>query len=349
LQFHAEYEDVNVTHLVVTAIGDGALHLSSNVQSLEFYKVGSVTPFAVGTVGGCAGFGSVPTHSMCVSLSSHEFIVPKGEDVDVLVRPRIKTDEEGSLSGDKLMLSIDATPTEWSGTGAVRAVGNVSSNTLHGNDGDASVEAGELFIGRATAGPNAPIVGPMHTVVLAKISSLTNANPDPNGSAISAGVQAVGQFKFSAFAHNNTKNGSNDWTLHGIIFDVNATNVLTGTGFSLFNKSNVSVMAACTPNTSTFTGHFTVTCENIDAIVNSALDQGEDATFVLQMTVLNPKVAPTNSTLQVSLTHFADPTLASFGVDQSHIEWIDHDAGTSQHFFWIDYPETVVNSTSYQA
>ncbi len=357
VQFHAEYEDIDVTDLILTASGTNANSFLSNVDFLELYKPGSVTPFSSATVGGCSSTVDVPANSMCANMDNKQLVIPRDTDTDVLVRPRMKTDEQGSVSGQGISLFIDSTPTSWSGSGAVRARGLQSSNILARNDGD-SIDEGEVFIGRSTPGSNSGIRGNRNVVVHSKVVSITNANPDPNGSAIATGLQRIGQFKFSAATHANTKNGSNDWTLSGIIFNVNATNVLLGTGdqrslasdFYFYNKVNSTVRQQCFANVKNASGSFFVSCGNLpNSGVNTRIDAGTDATFVLEADVDNPKVANTNSTLQVSLTSFSTPFASAFGTAKSHLEWHDQDAVTSTKFFWMDYPETTVNSTSYQS
>lgn len=365
LQFHAEYEDIDVTDLIFTGSGTtvSANGFGNNVDSLELYKVGATTPFGTATVGGCSSTTDVLSNSMCANLDNKQFVVPRGADVDILVRPRMKTDEQGAHSGSGVLLYIDPTATSWSGSGAVRARGLQSSNNLSGSDGDATAE-GEVFIGRTTVGVNAEIEGNLNRVVLSKVVSITNANPDPNGTAIASGTQPIGQFKFTAATHGNTKNGSNDWTLSGIIFNVNATNVLlgdstqvtpAGTDFRLYNKANNSVKAVCqAPATSTSanaqSGSIVVICGDVAAAgVNTELNSGEDQTFVLEALVSNPKIANTNSTLQVSLTSFTSSTATTMTSATNHIMWKDKDSGYSTNFFWVDYPETTVNSTSYQS
>jgi hypothetical protein len=139
---------------------------------------------------------------------------------------------------------------------------------------------------------------------------------------------------------------------------VNATNVLLGTGdqrslasdFYFYNKVNSTVRQQCFANVKNASGSFFVSCGNLpNSGVNTRIDAGTDATFVLEADVDNPKVANTNSTLQVSLTSFSTPFASAFGTAKSHLEWHDQDAVTSTKFFWMDYPETTVNSTSYQS
>ena len=293
-------------------------------------------------------------------------MVREGWDIDVIVRPRMKNDVGGAVqSGGVVQLFVDgaAVSNNSTGSGAVRARGDESSNNLIVNDGDTSGE-GEVFIGTATATTNSGIVGNRHETVLAKIISITNANPDANGTNVPTGVSPVGQFKFSAAAHTNSKNGLNDAVLSGIIFNVTATNVaLDGSGFYIYNKADSTTKTQCRAyreNTDTelvdahhASGSFVVECKGLDAAaINTEIDQGSDATFVLEGLINNAQVSSSaSSTLQVALQDFTTLSEKNFGRDSStdsHIHWLDKDS-TTTNFYWIEYPETVVKSTSYQS
>lgn len=361
LQFHSQYEDIDVTNLVFTASGANASNFKTDVSRLELYKVGATTPFAVATPAGC-GTDAVASNSMCVQMKSQEFIVPKGTDTNVLVRPRLQNDENGATSGDKYALALDPTPSTT--TGSVRARGLLSSNTLSANDRDGTAE-GEVFVGVASAANSLRINGNVNYVVLSKATSITNADPNANGTAIPTGTQrAIGQFKFSAAANDNTKNGVNKFTLSGVIFNVNATNVQLGTAansspatstFKFYNKADTSQKATCTAaptsvSANAASGSLVVTCDGLlRSSVNTQIDPGTDATFVLEAQVANAKISNgSTSTLQVSLQSFADdPYYASFGSSSSHMEWVDKDSSTSTVFRWLEYPDTSINGTSY--
>lgn len=330
LTLHAEYEPVDVTRLSFSLSNTTALR---SVDWLELYKPGSTTPFAIANVSQTLdGIGHFTAR-----MNGHQLTIGKGEGQDVLVRPRMKSDEQGSVSGDTFAVSV----------ARVEARGLASGNTLVQNDGDSTSE-GEVIVGRSTAGPNLPISGPIHTVVHAKIVSITNANPDPNGSAISSGVQPTGQFKLTTAAHNNTKNGSNDVVVDQLSFVVNATNVLLSTDdFALYDKANnilrqngarFETLGGQPIVGSTITGTFRVVFDQISGrgVVNSAIDMGTNKTFVVQTTVLNPKIANTNSTLQVSL-------------ETDRIVWFDMDSSSQIERTGINYPDSIVHSTSYQS
>jgi len=114
--------------------------------------------------------------------------------------------------------------------------------------------------------------------------------------------------------------------------------------------------AACTASHVTASGSaVVVTCDALTDTsrfsVNTAIDPGSDATFVLQADVANGKISNSStSTLQVSLQAFSDRTQTAFSNATSHVAWsdVDNAALTSASVFrWIEYPETSVNGTSY--
>ena len=75
---------------------------------------------------------------------------------------------------------------------------------------------------------------------------------------------------------------------------------------------------------------------------------GTDSTLDLRVNIRNPQVdSRKESKLQVTLERFDDRNDVEFGVDGSHILWIDSDQVTHEPFTWIEYPETVVKFTEY--
>ncbi len=363
LQFHSEYEDIDVTNIVLSSSGSAANTgtFATDVDRLELYKVGASTPFAVATIAGC-GSEAVAANSMCVQMKNQEFIVPKGSNTNVLVRARMRTDVDGAVAGDKIYLKLDPTPSTT--TGSIRARGLLSSNTLSANDRNATA-AGEVFIGVSSAANNARIIGSLNQVVLSKVTSITNADPNANGTAIPSGTQkAIGQFKFSTASASNDKNGPNKFTLSGVIFNVNATNVQLGTAsntstststFKFYNKADPTTKATCTAASTSVSGSggsgsLVVTCGNLPGTsVNTQIDPGTDSTFVLEAQVANTKISNSStSTLQVSLTNFSDdPTYSTFAATTSHLNWLDKDNSATTSFLWLEYPETSINGTSY--
>lgn len=372
LQMHAENEPIDVTDLQITASGSTAL----SIDRLELYKEGQTTAFALATIGGCgtddtmtksSTFNGTNTATFCANMENRQLVVPEGADIDVIVRPRMKTDVQGAVSAEKIVFLIDRTPNSDNntGSGAVRARGDYSSNDLTANNGTGGA-TGEVFIGTTSASAtNSYIVGQDNNSVLSKISSITNANTDANGSAIPNGKSNIGAFKFAAAAHTNSKNGLNDAVLSGVVFNLTATNVdLDETSFKIYNKNNSSdsAKAPCyvfTSTGATFSGVATVTnsaqvdCSSlIGSVVNTEIDQGSDITLVLEA-VINDNNTTSNgvSTLQVILQDFNSISKTSYGIGstKSHIWWQDKDSGDTDNFYWVEYSDTTVKSTSYSA
>ncbi len=361
LEFRAEGEDADVTWLVLTASGANAANFGWSVDRLELYDVGSATPFAHATIGGC-GSDIVPPNSMCARMFGGQFIVSAGTTKDLIVHPRMRTDTDGAVSGHEFGFTIDPTPS--ASSGSLHARGVTSSNQFVFSDMDGTAE-GEIMIGtQSLSAANVRINSLRNHVVLSQISSMTNASPDPHGTAIPTGVaRAIGQFAFTTSAAMNFKNGSNKFALSGVIFNVQATNVQLGSGdntsagsstFRLYNKDNPTVKAPCTAAATQEsllgqTGLLVVTCVTAGTSVNTEIDPGSDATFVLEADVVNSQISNTQSSLlQVSFTNFSSIDQSEFSPASSHISWMDKDSGsTSVKFGWIEYAETVVNSTAY--
>ncbi len=348
LQLRADAEAIDVTQLIFTEVGANASSFATNVDRIELYEVGETTAFAHATLAGC-GTQTVPPNSMCANMENTQLIVEEGQNVTVLVRPRINADTQGARSGHQLELLIDAN------LGA-SARGLESSNNLNDNDGDSNAE-GELFIGVDSPAANAPIKSKKNVIVLSKVVNITNANPDANGTAVPTGnSRGFGQFKFSTAAHQNSLNGLNRWTLSGVIVNVNATNVaMAANGFKFYNKADPTIKVTCKARnaagavlTGEVTGTLLVDCASIASIIDSEISSGSDATFVLEGNIINSRVnSSQNSVLQASILDFTSIGATGFGAGASHIHWLDKDT-TATRFLWVEFPDTVVNSTSYQ-
>ena len=109
-------------------------------------------------------------------------------------------------------------------------------------------------------------------------------------------------------------------------------------------------------------GTLLVECVGLDAsTVDTEIDEGSDATFVLQADITNPNTASTDggvSVLQVTIQNFDDISATPFGAQgaasgRSHVQWLDKDQtntyASGARFLWIEYPETTVKSTSYNS
>lgn len=362
LQLRADNEPIAVTDLQITSSGSTA----QSVDRLELFLPGAEQPLGSATIGACGGSDTLTSwqgadvRTFCASMRSQQLVVQPGQTVDLIVRARIKTDDEGGISGEtvRFFLTGQAVADAATGSGAVRGYGLRSGNQLGANDADAAA-TGEVFIGAAGIGPNSDIVGNPHDVVMSRIPSVVNANPDANGMSVPVGTTPFGQFRFTAAVNANTRGGSNRATLSGVIFSVNATNVGMDAGrFRIYNKADASVKHACqavlpdsSPVTGTASGTFLVACTGlVDASVNTEIGSGASQTFVLEGLVTDPSLRPGSvSTLQASLQAFTSRPEAQngFGVASSHIHWQDLDQSASD-FYWIDLPDTTVHSTSYR-
>lgn len=311
IQVQAEYESVDVTYIGIDVTGP-----SSSIDRIELFVSGQTTPFAVASV---AGARSGDTFGV---VMNRNLIVPKGSDIDILARARVRSDSNGGVSGEQFALAVDT----------LMAQGAFSANAI------------------TPSLPNGSVTGPAHRVVMSKVSGIANANPDANGTAIPIGAQrSIGQFKFTGAANSNTRNGLNRSVISDIAFDVNATNVaINAGGFSLFNKADSSsrlttyrlerMDGLVIPNTGTVTGVFRVIFTGIESsLVDSEISSGSDATLVLGAEVTNAKISnAASSTLQTSIRPAA-------------IRWIDRDAGGLTNLLGIEWPDTSVFSTSYQS
>ncbi len=337
LNFAATDEPVEVTR--VRFVADGALQ---SVDKLELYRIGEKSAFAIATRGSeCGDTG------FCFYNQAQTLTIQPNKRHTILVRPRLKTDAEGAVSGEKINIFVRD----------VEAIGSKSSNTLKPNDGNGVAE-GEIFIGTSMPGPNTNIRSDTHTVVLSKVISITNANPDANGSPIPMGIAPIAQFAFTVAENNNTKNGRNPVWLDGLIFTVNVTNVaIKKESFRLYNKANPTVKISCTvleENSRTILptviGRFYAHCSK-DGVKEFKINPGEKSTFVLEAEITDPNMsASQRSRLLVALDRFNDPEQTNYAPTGSHIGWTDVEVreGEPRLFTWVEYPESVVNSVVYE-
>ncbi len=365
LQFRAQNEDIDVTDLQITSSGSNA----SSIDRLELYKDGATTAFATATVSGCGSDDVLRTSTIetfCANMENGQLVVKDGENLDVLVKPRLKSDEQGALSNQDILLWISRqnVSDNATGSGAVRARGRESSSNLTANNQD-STNDGEVFIGTDSIASNVNINGNGNDVSLSKVTTIANANPDADNTNVPTGVSPFGQFKFTASTNSNTLNGLNKATLSGVIFNVNATNVtMNPSNFKFYNKADSSTKSTCRTlstggvvNTNVASGSFLVECRALKASsVDVQLESGETSTFVLEGDITNSKVSSTsNSTLQAAIQDFTTRSTTTYGPSVSHIDWFDEDAAalsastTTSRFKWIEYSDTVVRSTSYKS
>lgn len=366
MQFRARNEAIDVTDLQITSRGSNA----SSIDRLELYKDGATTAFATATISGCGSDqvnrmdNGIAVNVFCANMENGQLIIPENENIDVLVKPRMKSDEQGALSGQDIRLFVSqlAVSDNATGRGAIRARGRESSSNLVANDGDSFAE-GEVLIGTDTPGPNSEITGSRNVVVLSKIATITNANPDADNTNVPTGISPVGQFRFTAASNANTLNGLNKVSFKKIGFTVSTTNVaLDSASFKLYNKADSSSKVPCTVmggGGSNGTGGgssviwtYDVVCSGLQgSAIDAELESGESSTFVLETNVTNAKTSTAASSLQVSFNDFSlafQPT--------SDVEWQDKDAGsvgngttTSSLFNWFEYSDTVIRSTAYRS
>jgi len=351
LRFKADVEPIYVTNLQLTVPSNDA---AASIDRLELYKLGATVPFATATIAGCGT--TTISYIFCAKIETQKLLIPKDQNIDIAVRALMKSDTDGALPGKKFhILLVEGIPSI-TVNGSVSARGVLSKQNLKPNDGDALAE-GEIFIGRTSVNPtNVRITGPTHATVLSKITSITNANPDANGTSVPTGVSPIGQFKIAAAPHGNSLNGLNRVTLADIIFTVSSANVqMDGTKFKMYNKADQNSTQNCSAINTTgatlagiVSGSFFVQCTGLTGNIVNSIDQGSDQTFVLQGTVTNPMVGG-SSALQVSLQDFTSLENTTFGFNTSHFGWIDRDNGssTTAKHLWVEYPQTSVRSTAY--
>lgn len=347
VEFHAEKEDVDVRMLQISTWDS----LDNSIDRLDLYKAGETNAFAVATVGTCGNANilrvnynnNVNISTFCAIMTNRQLTVSKTENTDVIIKARMKNDENGAVSGQNIRIWIPKNGN------TVQARGVISSNNLSNNNGNSTAE-GEIFIGLTTPAPsNVDIVGNPNQVVLSKITSITNANPDANGTAVPTGISPIGQFRFTGASHFNFKNGMNKSVLSDAIFDVNAQNVAVDlSSFKLYNKSDASNKANC----SVIGGNgsvLTVECANLTAgTVDTGIYPGGNTDIVLEASVINTTVNPAlSSSLQVSIGNFTDINASAFGAAASHLKWMDTDT-SSTSFYWVESGDTAIYSTQYQ-
>lgn len=340
LNLRADAEDVFVSRLNISVNAEG-----QSIDRLELWYAGFTTPFAVATVAGCESYpiAPAPATTFCATMPSGQLVAPKDQQVDIVVRPRLKTDVDGAKSSNAALhfyvLAADA----------VEARGMQSSNVLTANNGDATAK-GELIVGLSSLGgtagnANKEIVSADHNIVLSKIESITNANPDADGTAVPTGTaRAIGQFKFKAAAHANTKDGSNDVVLRIIKFEVAHSNIsINNSAYKFYNKADMTTKTPCSA-VEIAPDYSYILCDNISAVAGE-IDQGTDKTFVLETEIYNSAVNNGQSSmLQVRIKSFQDiHGTANF------VRWADADSASSVEFTWFDFSaDDSVNSTRYE-
>ena len=317
LNFHAEGGDVDVGQIAVSFRGE-------NVRSVDYvalYANGSQTPFAAANIA-TAGNMVVPANHTTMVALPEGFVVREGEDVRVQARALIRSDIVGGVSGESISVRIVVTD----GFEPIVAR-EVGGDRLARNDGDDRIE-GETFVGVSDARPDAAIVGGVTTVTMSEIESVSNANPDADGSAVPTGSDPFAQFRLTAAANTNFMNGPNNAVVDSFIVVVTAENVtLDASAFRIYNKADATAKVPAiaesltgAPLTGAVTGDFRIRVTGLAAsAVDTVLGSGESDTLVLEGSILNAHVNPARpSVLQGHL----DLTDAFF-------TWFDRDNGGS--------------------
>ncbi len=320
---------------------------ATSVDRLELYKAGATSPFAIATLAG-TGSDPVPAGSsvFTANMQSRQLVVSEGETLTILVRARIKADVQGGISGEKIQFELSR----------VEARGDQSSSNLLQNDGD-NVREGEVFIGTNAAGPNAPVVSPMHVVTMSKIATIANANPDPDNTQIAVGTTStIGQFKLTAAANANGMNGLNRMVLDKVIFTLQVKDLVMNTGsFVLQNNANLSAFAGgmlrdangngLPQGNTLLNGTYYLEFNGLSSFpAISEIASGQSLT----LTILGKTVAANSgSELQLSFDGFSNSLATSFGWNASHVRWLDMDV-TSTPFYGFEYATSAVRSTKYR-
>ncbi len=358
LNLRAEFEPIDVTKLFVTNSTT-----ANSVDHFDLYLDGATSPFATATTSNCQTADDAPSNTFCASMQSQQLIVdPSKPDVKVLVRPRIKSDVDGGVDTDSVLLHVDATVgSSLSATGAIRARGVNSSNNLYENY--SGHPAGVVVIGgTSSAASNVQVTGVTNAIVMSKIGTIANADPHSQGSTIQSNAWDIGSFQFTALDNSNTNHGSNKVTLTGVVFTVQATNVqLDPAKFyvHLLGDTTTADMKACVAYTSAGvaiaggathgSGSMLVRCD-LNGTPNTQINPAGNLTLNLQGSVYNTRVVAGNTTnLVTSLTNFTDRSVAAFGVSsgQNHLLWNDQDDASGTLFYWTEYSTDSINSTSY--
>jgi len=356
LQLRAENEAVAISTLRIVAVGPN----TSGIDRLELFRDGTSTAFATATTAGCGGifvnsWNALPASTLCATIPNNQLIVQNSQNLDIIVRPRIKSDEQGAVSGQPIQFVLPSAGSAGQPLAMfsfVEAQGMTSNNVLTVNDDDGLLE-GEVFIGRTDAGPSIDIQGNRNVIVLSKITSITNANSDPDNMNVPTGISPIGQFKFTAATNNNTLNGLNNVVLRRLVFNITTTNVsFDATSLKFYNKADSSMKKSCTVmgggttggiGGGTVTSQYFVECTVLDTSgVDVQLDSGESSTFVLEA---NVSPGPSSASIRVFLDNFTNANTPG-----GNILWQDKDSAFfPQRFQWVEYSDTIVNSTLYRS
>ncbi len=337
LNFRSPNEDVDVFHLQIATWDTTGVSL----DRLELYKPGETSPFAIATVGDCGSESVLTTNpangrsirTFCANMSNRQLIVPTYAEMDVFVRPRLKTDESGAISGEALTFWVP------SRAGAVKARGVTSTNQLTDNDND-NLGEGEVFIGVNTPASGVHIVGNENRSVLSKIILIYNAITFPYPEVIAYEFQEIGRYRIGTTNHNNTKNGVNKPVITDLLFSVTSSNIaFDPSTFRIAASSNYADRKNCSVVAGGGAGETLVECRGLSFTVDPTLDVS------LQVSITGGN---SSSWIRSSLTNFTN-VATSFGpgAGQGRIRWEDKDTASTA-FFWVDQTEPSASSPTYR-
>lgn len=341
LEMRAEDEPIDVTRLIFTNFGATAYAgMNDAVNRLKLYREGESTAFASATTDNCNSINSdIASNSFCAVMESQQLVIPEGDRVDVLVRADMVPDEDGATQSNtgaiRFMVHANTTSgsggltNDTTGTGSVTARGFESSNVLNRTNNN-TVQDGEVYVGSSTPAADTALVGNKNDVVLAKIVSIEDVNPDADGTNVPQGTnKRLAEFKFTAATNSNTLDGRNKATLSGIVFQISSTNVtFDASEFDMYNKNDQTQQISCTAyndqsdssqhntdnaftnryiNLGIGSGTMLVDCKRSgNTSVDLEMDSGESITLVLEGDITDNQVASTaGSSVSVSLTNFA--------------------------------------------
>lgn len=328
LLFRADSEDIDLQTLRIDGV-------PSSVESLVLYRVSPGEkahglPFAQATHGQCPEQSST---RFCIDLSQNTFVISPTRETVIVVKARLKNDQNGAVSGQTMTLSVSSSTS--ASSSAVQARGISSQQSLAQNDNDAAAE-GEIFVGTSGQERNSSITGVSHDIALANISRVFNDGPQLTP-YIPVGQSVIGSFGIGAYPHTNTAYGQNDVVLTRMTFTVTAQNIqFDPATFTLSAREDPAATVPCSGAQTT--GTFTVTCTLTSGSIRQRIGQGQVASYRLSATITNPQLAPTTSILRVDL-----PVLGQRTITNS-ILWSDEDTS----FSWVDIPETSVSGTEYR-
>lgn len=281
---------------------------AESIDRFNVYRIGETTPFTTATIAATGADDVSPSgKTFTARMQLQQCLVEENTEGVFIVRAVMKSDEQGAIAGQTFEVSIPAT------TG-VLVRGLTSSSTLQ-------------------SGPDVAISSPVETVVTAKVTNFTNANPTTDNSNVPTGIDGVGQWTVSTATHVNSLGGFDRVVLDTFVVDLALTNVAVDpAGFYFYNKADSSQKVLATSVVATATGYH-ITFANIStSVVDSRISSGGSATFVLQVNVTNSKIGVQTSRMQAV-------------VDTNTIGWLIQDAVKTTSFTGFELGDTRVPSS----